>query len=154
SRTIMTAVLLTDIVIRKLKAQSGRQFEVFDKKVRGLAVRVSPKGTKSFVLLYRVGRRARRLTFGRVGVIGLAEARRRAESALRAVSEGQDPAATKAKARQGYEASLFPVLVDDFIENYAKRKNRSWQETERVLKREFVPSWRMRPIQDITRHDL
>jgi hypothetical protein len=31
--------------------------------------------------------------------------------------------------------------VDEFIAKYAKRKTRSWQETERLLKREFAQPW-------------
>jgi hypothetical protein len=46
----MSAVLFTDIVVNQLKA-TEKQFEVFDKKVKGLALRVSPGGTKTFSIL-------------------------------------------------------------------------------------------------------
>ena len=43
---------LTDLFLRKLKSGEER-IEVWDAKLPGFGVRVSPAGTKSFVLLYR-----------------------------------------------------------------------------------------------------
>ena len=107
----MASHLLTDVLVRKLRPQEGRQFEVFDSKVPGLAVRVSPKGTKTFTLLYRAGRRARRMTVGRYPLLSLAEARARAERALREVSEGRDPAVLKQAARNRYADQLFTAVA-------------------------------------------
>jgi hypothetical protein len=73
--------------------------------------------------------------------LSLSEARRRAQEALQSVSKGRDPATEKAEARDTHDDNLFPVVVDEFIAKYAKRKTRSWQETERLLKREFTQPW-------------
>ena len=43
----MSSVLLTDNKIRQLKSKD-KQFEIFDKKVGGLTIRVSPGGAKTF----------------------------------------------------------------------------------------------------------
>jgi len=51
-------------------------------------VRVTPKGTKSFVLLYRSGGRQRRLTIGRYPTLSLSDARRKAQEALRDAALG------------------------------------------------------------------
>ena len=150
----MASQLLTDILVRKQKPVAGRQIDIFDSKLPGFALRVSPKGTKTFTLLYRAGRRARRLTIGRYPLLSLAEARERAGEALKAVSAGRDPAAHRIRARETYQDRLFPAVVSDFIENHAKRKTRSWQETERLLKREFSSVWKHRPINDLTKQDL
>ncbi len=53
---------LTDIIIRNLKPSQGKQYEVFEEQTPGFGLRISPNGTKSFVLLYRVGKKLRRLT--------------------------------------------------------------------------------------------
>ena len=76
----MASTLLTDIAVRSLKPITGRQVDVYDSKIKGLAVRVSPMGTKSFVVWYRIGSKARRLTLGRFPTMSLAEARKRALS--------------------------------------------------------------------------
>ena len=78
----------------------GRQVDVYDSRIRGLAVRVSPMGTKAFVVWYRIGSKARRLTLGRFPTMSLAEARKRAQEALLQVADGKDPAA-ESSARDG-----------------------------------------------------
>ena len=56
---------LTDVALRKLCPPISGSLEVWDGKIPGFGVRVSPKGTKSFVLLYRHQGRPKRLTMGR-----------------------------------------------------------------------------------------
>ena len=150
----MAAQLLTDVLLRTLKPKVGRQVEVFDSKVPGLGIRISPGGTKAFVLWYRAGRRGRRLTLGRYPLLSLAEARRRAQEALQSASKGGDPAAEKVDARDSYDQNLFPAVVDEFIAKYARRKTRSWRETERLLKREFAQPWKRLLVSQIARRDV
>jgi Arm domain-containing DNA-binding protein len=81
---ILTQVLkqpLTDLLLRKLKGGEER-VEVWDSKLPGFGVRVSPSGTKSFILLYRFRGLPCRLTLGRYPVLGLGEARELAKEAL------------------------------------------------------------------------
>jgi integrase len=63
-----------------LKSESKR-FEIPDKGAKGLRLRVSPGGTKTFVWLYRDGNSTRRVTIGqygdRDGQITLAKARKK-----------------------------------------------------------------------------
>ena len=87
----MPSVVLTDLLIGGLKPRPESQFEVFDRKVPGLSVRVSPQGPKSFSLLYRIGGRNRRLTLGRYPIVSLSEARKRAREALNQVAQGRRP---------------------------------------------------------------
>jgi len=144
----MSAILLTDLRIRGLK-QCDKQFEIFDQKVKGLTIRTSPGGTKTFYLLYRFGRRNRRLTFGSYPNVSLKEARQRAQQALNEISKGIDPQFQKVKARETYEVSVVSKLVPEFIETYARRKTRTWKETDRILRKEFVSRWSRLPISEI-----
>jgi integrase len=145
---------LTDIEIRKTKPVDGRQIELWDGKIKGFGLRISPKGTKSFVLLYRADGRLRRLTLGRYPTLKLVEARRLADEALRSVRFGKDPVAEKKAARKGVENFNFDAIAVFFVENYAKRKTRSWAETERILKKEFIARWGKRDIRTIKRSDV
>ncbi len=83
------------------------RLEYFDRLVRGLALRVSPTGGKSWVLLYRYHRRLRRWTIGRFPTLSLADARELARAGLRDVDRGQDPAQAK---RDANEATTFADL--------------------------------------------
>ena len=134
------SLMLTDRLICGLKPRL-RQFEVFDSKVPGLTIRISPQGSKSFSVLYRIGGRNRRLTLGRYPIVTLADARKRARQVLNQVWQGLDPATEKIRQRADYEGSLFPAALDEFVETHAKRKTRGARETERLLRREFGKPW-------------
>ncbi len=147
----MASELLTDVKIKKLQP-SDKQYEKWDKKVPGFGVRVSPSGTKSFQLLYRVGKRLRRFTLGRYPTLTLFDARKVAQSALGEIAKGKDPAAEKKLKR--VDPLHFSNFVEHFIEDYAKRQNKSWAETKRLLDREFISKWGKRNIREIKKHDV
>ena len=81
-------------------------------------------------------------------------ARKAAWEARQLVDEGKDPALVRAVAARDASRDPFENVVTEFIEKYAKPKNRSWRETERLLRRELVPRWRRRPLASLTRADI
>lgn len=46
------------------------------------------------------------------------------------------------------------TICGDFIRQYARPRNRSWKEAERILQREFVAVHGQRDIREIKRHDI
>jgi integrase len=143
---------LSDLLIRKLKGGAER-IEVWDAKLPGFGVRVSPTGTKSFVLLYRFAGSPRRLTLGRYPVLALAEARQLAREALNQVARGIDP--QQGKKRKTAPPS-FAGIVEEFVRVHCERRNRGRTRTEtaRILRFDFVSRWPRRDAQDITRKDV
>ena len=143
---------LTDLFLRKLKGGEER-IEVWDAKLPGFGIRVAPSGTKSFVLLYRFRGQPRRLTLGRYPILGLADAREIAKDALNQVARGIDP-------RRGKEVSakshVFEDVVKEFVRLHCERRNRkrTRQETERILRTNFVSCWKRRDVRDIGRNDV
>jgi integrase len=150
----MTKQALTDLAIKKLLPPRRGQFEVWDGRTPGFGVRVSHAGAKAFVLVFRHRGRSRRLTLGRYPTLSLADARFLAQEALRMTSLGSDPATEKVRARQTQPVENFDGFVSYFIEAYARPNNRRADDTERLLRREFVASWGNRPIKEITKHDV
>src|ERR1700688_594146 len=71
---------ITDITIKSLEAPEKGARIYTDHIVPGFGVRVSQGGTKSFVLTH--GARHQRETIGRVGIVGLQEARNEAKRRL------------------------------------------------------------------------
>ncbi len=145
----MPSQTLTARFIDGVKPGPARR-EYFDRHARGLALRVSPTGGKSWVLLYRYHRRLRRWTIGRYPTLSLAEARELARAGLRDVERGQDPAQAKRDANQ---AVTFAELADRYITEHARPRKRTWKNDERVLRRHVLPHWRHWTAREIQRRD-
>jgi len=66
-------------------------------------------------------------------------------------AEGKDAVADrKAQRTQG----AFAELAARYVETYAKRKNKSWQQAERLVRRNVLPYWGKLKAADITRVDV
>ena len=79
--------MLTEKRIRDAKPGPKNTF-IWDREVRGLGLRVTPNGTKSYVLSYRVGGRKRLATLARASEVSLKTARERAGQELAAIRLG------------------------------------------------------------------
>ena len=86
---------LTELAIRKLEVTPGKRIELWDSKVPGFGMRVTPTGARSFVLMYRVNGHQHRMTLGQYPILTLAKAREKAITALQQVGDGIDPNPTK-----------------------------------------------------------
>ena len=112
---------------------------------------MSQGGHKSWIVTYRHAGRFRRLTIGPYPRLSLADARKEASKALHAAAQGRDPAEEKQVVR--LEES-FDELAHEYMEKHAKVHKRSWQEDERILKRELLPRWRRVKAKSITRRHV
>lgn len=134
---------LTDISIRSLKAPETGQITHFDDTLRGFGVRVSPGGTKTFVLL--VGKARRRKTIGRVGIISLKDARKKAKAIL----------AERTLGSQELPTITFAEALAVFIDTHGQKlKPSSRAESKRLLERHFLPKWRHEKLQAIGTNEI
>jgi len=129
--------VITEAVIKRFTTPE-KQTEQFDAALPGFALRVTPKGTKSFVFFYRYGGKQRRATLGRWPVVTLAEARRKAEKILKLVDRGNDPRIeekNKKAKRISAQNYTYEIAVDEFIQKYAivKKKSRRWKDQKMLL---------------------
>jgi integrase len=90
--------------VRTLPAVDGRQADWRDSLERGLTLRVSANGHRSFALVYRFAGRVRRYTIGTVDDVMLASARARARTLKGQVANGTDPQEDKRRAAEVAEA--------------------------------------------------
>ena len=151
---------LTDARVRALVRKASR-YEVWDGTRPGFGVRVGVSGKKSWVSFYwtkeGVSRKQRRVTLGQYPAMGLAEAHEAHARIRRLVDEGEDPAVQKAAAKAGIRnAETVADLASAYIEEHAKVKKAasSTREDERILDKDVVPAWRLRPASSVTRDDV
>jgi integrase len=146
---------LTDRTIISYKpAAPGKRNVHADALVPGLALRVTDKGHKSFVLIARYPQHPKNPSpraLGSYGAITLEQARDKARAWLAMIDKGVDPeveaARQKAAARQ-IQANTFSAVAEQFLERHcAKLAKRA--EAERIIRRDFIKRWGPRPVTDI-----
>jgi integrase len=143
---------LTDRAVRALPpAPKGKRRLVWDAIVPGLAVRVTDKGQRSFVLVTRYPGSANPTarSLGTVGAISLEDARTKARSWHKLISAGIDPALAQAAAAQN---TLRAVCEEYLARDGAKLRSLEWRSA--ALERVVYPSLGLRPIAEIRRSDV
>jgi integrase len=138
----------TEMWLRNLRPQE-KKFDVPD-EVRGLFVRVLPSGTKTFYFTYSFRGRNRFYRIGPFDGIGIAEARRRAKQLIARVANDEDPQAEKRAKRS---AGTWRQLHQRYVEEHAKRNNRSWQVADRLV-RIHAKRWDSLGPDQITKPDV
>src|SRR5467141_5444987 len=84
----------------------------------GFGVKVTPKGRRVFIVLYRTagaGSRLRKYTIGPYGRVTLNQARVAAQKVFAAKLEGRDPATEKREAKRRVVADRVEDLLETFI---------------------------------------
>jgi integrase len=152
---------LTKDSVDKLGAGSKDQF-LWDEKVRGFGVKVTPAGNKVYLVQYRMGGRGsptRRYTIGAHGSPWTPDgARDEAKRLLARVDQGINPADDKAereRQRKQSADSTFGALLDPFVKGHLKKK---WKKAhgmaERILRRRALPRFKNKPVGSITKSDI
>src|SRR5262245_19190282 len=141
---------LTELSVHKLPPAAAT-YLVWDTHQRGLAIRIQPTGRKAWYVVYSRRGRPRWLHLGAAGAIGLADARTLAAEAMLAVARGKDPAAEK-RAERG--AGTFAELAERYVEHYAKRRNKSWAQADKLIRRHALPRWGKLQAASISRADV
>src|SRR6266481_6128890 len=146
----MPRIKLTKSVIDALPT-SKSDVVYWDAGYPGFGVKVTPKGRKVFIVLYRTGgagSKLRKYTIGPYGRVTLHQARVAAQKVFAAKLEGRDPAEEKREARRRVVADRVEDLLERFI---AQRlaQNRSAGEISRLLRREVGKAWTGKSIHEI-----
>ena len=149
---------MTDVGIRKLKSKSDR-YEQWEDGRTSLGIRISAKGKKTFVYMYWLNGKARRMTLGTYGDgpnhLTLADANVKHAEARKALDEGQDAASETVETRKAErEAETVTNLVETFLAKWARPRKCSAAEDERILNKKMIPHWRIRIAKDVKRRDI
>ena len=151
----MPRIRLTKSAIDALPTPSS-DLVYWDVGFPGFGVKVTPKGRKVFVVLYRTGgagSKLRKYTIGPYGRVTLHQARVAAQRVFAAKVEGRDPAAEKREAKRRVVADRVEGLLESFIAQRLSQ-NRSAGEVARLLRREVGQAWTGKSIHEISKRDV
>lgn len=180
------AKTLTAAAVKNHRPGKKRR-EIPDGGCPGLHLVVQPSGAKSWALRYRrPDKRTAKLVLGSVferdgqepdtepvigGHLTLAAAHRLVAELRHQIAQGRDPGATHMAERErrraatlDREANTFSTAARDFIEQYASKKTRRWEEQARLLgirpenltliPKGLADRWNKRPVAEIDGHDI
>ncbi len=146
---------LTDITVQKLlPAPSGQRIQYQDELVPSLWLRITETGHKSWTMSYRYNGKQKRLTIGNFPAINVASARDAARKAEQQVGQGDDPTYLKKHNIQLQQEHTFRAVVENYFDNYAKQRNRTWKGVKRLIDAHATERWGDIPIQKILRRDV
>jgi integrase len=146
--------------------RDGSRTFLWDDLLKGFGVMVTPAGSRSYLVQYRIGGRGsptRRYTIGKHGSPWTAEkARDRATDLLMQIRQKIDPLnadrerleAASTKQRDD-ERLAFSDYADFFIKRHAEaRKLRSVEDIRAVFRRDLKPYFKNKPVPGIRRTDV
>lgn len=158
---------LTAAFVDAARPLPDRQVEHPDAKVPGLALRISPGGSKTWTVRYRTRHGAqRRLTIGRYPAVGLSKARELASQAIGAVAGGEDPAQARKIGKAAAKAkklSTVAGLIEAYFDDAelgrhrpnARPKRPGSMKLDRYFYERFIkPRFGSLPVADLSRHDV
>src|SRR4029079_19190355 len=120
---------------------------LWDKDLHGFGLKVTPAGSKVYLVQYQLGGRKgrrRRVTIGRHGEVTPTFARAEAKRLLGEIAAGRDPASARDKAKA--DKSLALVLNQFVLEHVRpKLKASTAREYERTARLYIVPRLGRRP---------
>ncbi|SFJ71786.1 site-specific integrase [Bradyrhizobium sp. Gha] len=145
--------MLTDAALKSLRPKE-KPYKVTDRD--GMYAHVSPKGSISFRLDYRLNGRRETVVFGKYGpdALSLARAREKCIDARRAIGEGRSPAIEKQREKRRLkEAKSFGEFGEKWL-TAAPMADSTRAMRRSIFERELLPVWRNRLLTEITPDDL
>ena len=127
--------------VDRLAVPKTGRVEFFDSHLPGFGLRIADSGHKTWQVFYRINGKQRRYT---IDTVEIPQGRRGTRSRARDLARrgrGIDPAASRRPYHRNASPTPSESLAAQFVERYAKPKNRSWQETDRTLQRHVSARW-------------
>src|SRR5262252_1576234 len=158
SLSVGTAMKLTERKIETLTADRGQKDRlVFDDAQRGLAVRATASGSRSYLCQYTLNGQKWRVPLGACSALSLSKAREAAAGVMGDVAKGRNPAAERKEAAAAERAKrvrgrlTLAVLIQDWARlHLIHRRPRYAAEAVRALRHGFAKHLD-RPAEDLDR---
>lgn len=140
----------TKQAIGRLRIPKDRREYTYGTKTAGLAICVTPTGTRTFYLYRRIRNRPQRVRIGLFPETSIEQARRLTTAIAARINDGADPNVERREVRaETVLSEAFAV----YLETEAKPHLRSWREYERSFDI-YLKGLHSRPLSSITTDDV
>lgn len=127
---------------------SGKRDTYHDTRVRGLVLRVTSAGAKTFAVYRRVDGQPTRVTIGSFPDLSVEQARRKAEELNGAIAQGENPNKRKKSAR---EEMTLQELLESFAQAKQQKKSLAYDQAQF---RRYLGNWANKKLSIIERTDV
>jgi integrase len=141
---------LTHQAILNAKPMSSR-FTLCDG--RGLELRITPSGKRTWAFLFRLSGKKWRYTIGEFPAISLKDARKISDSLRGQIAVGQNPQKIRVDERVKDELTVGRVY-QEFLKRHLQAKLRSWKDYDRAIRKDFISRYEQREIASVKKLDL
>lgn len=149
----MPEVKLTDQLVRSITTAKSRE-EFNDTYKKGLGLRVTKKGSKSFIYRYRINGKQKRYTIGRYPAISLAQARSISDDLYVQVKQGVDVHKVKVKKRHQNLTTVVDLAERFKKEHLPGLKKSTADDYERRIDNHIIPGLGHLELKSIERHEI
>jgi len=124
-------------------APTGTDHEISIKGIKGLTVRVSSTGFKTFYLYYTINRKKKKYKIGKCEDINIDTALKLVTETRAKIALGEDPASKRAESRQKQnkdKAQVFKIYLEDIYYPYIQSKltkHKAHKRTKYILEHNF-----------------
>jgi integrase len=149
---------VANITKRAVDAAKARSVDgyLWDRELHGFGLKITPAGSKVYLVQYQLGGRkgrTRRVTIGRHGEVTPTFARAEAKRLLGEIAAGRDPAVERDKTKA---SKSLAVVLEQFMAEHVrpKLKASTAREYERTARLYIVRRLGRRPIGELKRQDI
>ncbi len=157
---------LTKAGIEALPSPERVALDYRDTKQRGLWLRISPAGTKSWCVRYKAEGKSQRENIGRFPELPISLARERAVQVLTKIAGGTDPKAERAERRRVEERRALETVeavgrryLEEAVDGRHRHNGRPMRPSSLKLENDYfknvlLPGLGSKKLSDLSRHDI
>jgi integrase len=162
-------IKLTQIAAERLTPPVAGNVTYWDTQLPGFGLRISPRDRRTWICIYRVGKKQVMETVGTMAKIPkVDEARRRARASMTKADDGVNPveirrvAEAEEKGKAEAQAFTFGRAIERYLAEAGRstsKSGQSWRpktekEWRRIFAHDVVPRWGDRPLVEIKKSDV
>jgi len=152
----MPTIRLTQLAVERQAAPASGRVIYWDRHLPGFGMRVTAKGGKSWVAMYRVDGKTVMETIGTVAKVPkVDEAKKLARASMEMAAAGANPVAEKRSAATRSAANTVASAVGAYLDNCDRNlQPKTAREWRRIFEHDVVPKWKDQPLSRICKGDV
>jgi integrase len=147
---------ITQLFLDRISLPKAGRIEYWDTHQKGLCLRLSATGARSWITMYRVNGKQVRETLGSLAQIPkVDEARRRALASMQKARTGINPVEERRHAKARVATNTFAAAVERYLAQCERDlRPKTVSGYRQLFEHDVLPRWGDRPLSEITKGDI